>query len=140
MNWDWEPCRRVGVFEFGADLSNYRDEYELELVPEEYSESVGWEVYRPQKDDVRVYVENNSIVQIGCFESLLLEGLELIGLPIQKVKQILGMEPDENDILEVMDELEQVYEFEQVEAQFWTKDDRVVAIFCGRTEEEALAE
>lgn len=134
---NWVPRRKIGAFEFGADISVYCDEHSLELVPEEYSESVNWEVYRPKAGNFRLYVEEGRIAQMACFESLLLNNVELLGLSIREVQQILGTEPNHDGTIEVIDEIEQVYEFDEVEAQFWVKDDRVVAVFCGPSQEES---
>ncbi len=135
MNWDWIPLQRVGVFLFGAEIDSFRNECKLEPVQEEYSDSVGWEVYGIFGEDVRIFVENEVVVQLACYESIKYDGVELIGLSIDSLIDVLGFEPTGKDSVEIEGETQVVYEFDDLEAQFWTSRGRVTTVFCGPPEE-----
>ena len=132
MKFEWIPREKLGDFEFGTPIEKYIKKYNLETLPEEYDNKVGWDVYSLPNTNVRIFVENGSIISIACYEECWYQGTNLIGLNIEEASRLIGSNPsDDVDLIYIDNEPQQVFEFEDLEAQFWVKDGKVVTIFCG---------
>jgi len=130
---DWVPVERIGPFRFENSIEEYLDKYHLVKVPEEFDEDVGWHVYSTDAEgDFRIYVEEGSIVGIACYSDCWLNGVNLIGKTISEVVTLIGFTPcvDKNTI-EIDEEQESIFEFEQVDAQVWVRQGKIVAVICG---------
>ena len=131
MTWDWVPLRRVGPFEFGQPVKRYVDRFDLIYLPEEDVPSVGWDSYAVPTVDVRIHAENGVVVAVACYEHCTLHGRELIGLDFEDACVALGAKPSRKpDVIDMGVSVQEVYEFDDLEAQFWVKDGKVVTVIC----------
>ena len=137
MSHNWIPLRRVGCFEFGSGIADCIGTHHLVEIPEEYNETVGWKVYRsPGDDNIRIFSENGEVVSVACYDECLYQGVNLIGLSLEEFVQVVGSQPlAQPDTILVDDGPQKVFEFDDVEAQVWVKDEKVVTVFCGTRDE-----
>jgi hypothetical protein len=128
----WEPLQHVGEIKLGARLGSAESRYELIRVPAEERDSVGWIVYRNPNDTLRVYLENGVVASVACYESFEFAGRNLIGMSVDEALGMLGYAPStSNDIVDMPDGPQHVYDLDSLEVQLWAKDGRVVTVFCG---------
>ena len=131
MTYDWMPLVRVGMFEFGKPVQEYVDRHVLEMLPCE-EDGTNWETYIVPGDSLRVHVENSRVISIACYDECILRGINLIGLDFAEAKRHIGSEPsDPVNTIYIDEEPQEVFEFDDVEAQLWVKDGKVVTVFCG---------
>lgn len=134
---EWIPLQRLGDFKFGESIEPYIEPYGLYSIPDEYENSVGWDVYGMENIGIRIYTENGVITSIACYEECLYEGKNLIGMELVDVVSVIKVNPSADvDIIEIDNEPQEVYEFDDIEAQVWVKNGKVVTIFCGPRCEE----
>lgn len=124
----------VGDFILGADINNYKAKYFFEI--NDYSmdlhvPSIHFSLSNPE---LTLFVENNKIIEIGCYEELLYKGRNLIGMKIEEFISHMGKNyegaVDCLDIEEDDDIPQYVYEFEAIGLQVWVKGQqgRIVTI------------
>ena len=132
MKFEWVPLKKIGAFEFGAPIKDYLKIYDLIELPDEYDEKEVWTVYTISDFDVRIFAEEGNIVSVSCYEEFIYKGKNLIGLNLREVIDLIGVQPNKKvDIIYIDNEQKRVYELEDVSAQLWVKDGKVVTIFCG---------
>lgn len=129
MQHDWVPLKRVGLLDFDASIAPFVEDRTLVY---DYADDVlGGVNYSYDGDAVSVDVEDGRIVAVMCFEQCLLNDTNLIGLDFDTVEKLLGCPPDGRpDVIEIDDEPELVYDFDEVGAQVWVRNGRVVVITC----------
>ena len=130
---DWVPLKGVGPFMFEEAIASYIDNFGLIEVPEGDDEITNWSNYEMPGYGIDLYVEDGKIVSICCEYQCFFRGKNLIGLTLQEVIEVVGLEPEKDvDTIELADDGEQlVYEFDDAALQLWTKDGVAVAVFCG---------
>ncbi|MCK5805620.1 MAG: hypothetical protein KAI66_22500 [Lentisphaeria bacterium] len=127
----WEPMRRLGEIEFGAPLGEATSTYHLARLPEEERDTVGWEVYGDRDETLRVYLEDGKVTSVACYRSCILNGKDLIGMEVIEACAWMGYDPvGPDDVVEMPDGPQDVYEFVPLEAQIWAKEGCVVTVFC----------
>ena len=118
------PFHSVGDFVLDTDINNYKSKYLFEI--EDYSTdlyvpSVHFSISNPE---LTLFVENDKIIEIGCYEELLYKGRNLIGMKIEEfishtgenyVGEVDCLDFEEDDIPQY------VYEFETIGLQVWVK-------------------
>jgi hypothetical protein len=130
MKFEWEPLKRIGCFELGAPVQSYIERCRLTLVTYD-DDPTGWDTYEMPDMDMALHVEEGEIVSVACEEECWYKGVNLIGFDFDEAKKLLGLEPsDDVDIIEIDDEPQEVYEFDDVEAQIWVKDGKIVTVIC----------
>jgi hypothetical protein len=122
---EWIPQKKVGPFKFGHSIKEYIQKYNLVSIPEEYNEKASWSVYKVGEDD-RIYVEEDKIVSILCCSKCLYKDRNLIGMSIDEVSILLGSKPDEKDMVELSNGLQEVYEYDQFGLQLWVMNGNVI--------------
>lgn len=132
---DWVPLRRVGPFKFNDNINKYLD-FDLFEIEDEYDQDVNWKVYGLLGCDFRLYVENNIIDSIGCFEECIYNDQNLIGIPFNELTLILKKKPDEKSFEETDKGNFEVFEFDDFSAQVWVKDGVVDSIIISGVYEE----
>lgn len=115
------PFERVGVFVLGREIIKYFDEFEFEVCDmseDEFAPSIN---YRFANPEMTLFVLNEKIDSIGCYEELLYKGVNLIGLDVQQLSLYVEENYSEEDKL-LLDEGEQyVYEFDRIGLQVWAE-------------------
>lgn len=91
LSWVWVPGKRVGPFQFGEKARIVVEKYGL-IKLEADSPVAYWETYAVPEYESRVFVENGEVVSVLCGDSLVYEGVELLGLPLGRVREVLGQE------------------------------------------------
>lgn len=121
IKWNLKPLSSLGPFCFGATISSYIDEYELKRIESEECDSVGWQVYGIEGHDVRINAEGSAIVSIAVYEECVHEGVNLIGMSLDELREHWGGLPEEYDEVCVDDEkgFQKVYDLDELSLQFW---------------------
>ncbi|MCP4350392.1 MAG: hypothetical protein GY795_33405 [Desulfobacterales bacterium] len=127
---EWIPLKSVGQFVFGTPIDEYYKKFSLKPIPEEYYEGVGWEVFGISGEDLRLYFEKGRLKAVLCKESCLYRGMNLIGMAIEEVTDMLNEEPDIMEPEELSDGWQEVYDFENLGLQLWVKKGTVVTAIC----------
>lgn len=125
----WIPNKSLGKFVLGAPINQYDN---LILMEEEYDKSVEWEVYKPiDSDMLRIFVEENKIISIACYDTCSYQDTNLIGKKLGELEKILAQKPTEiGEPIELDIGGEQIpIEFDPVGLQVWIKDGVVVSAF-----------
>jgi hypothetical protein len=91
----WDPMISVGPFKFDADIQTYLKKYDLQLV-EEATEPVNWDTYADSEENIYISTENSKIISIASYKHLFYEGVDLIGMSFEEIKDKLG-EPNKID-------------------------------------------
>lgn len=135
----WVPGERLGEFRFGSEVEAHLESDPPSLAFEEHCRETGWDVYLiPGRDDVSVCVEDGLIVSVASYAECLFDGVNLIGLSLERARGLIGSDPlGPPESYEVDDCMEQVYEFEEAGAQVWVSRSSVVAVICGAVNHDA---
>ena len=156
MRYEWIPCKRVGQLTLGSPIEPYVADGTLISMP--YECPIGppddWDriVYRDENEstgdlveEIVVFAEDGLIVDVRCNRRCELRGRKLIGLDYETVREWIGSEPDgDADILDLgaldlSDEVQEQYYFEEVDASVWVVEGIVKLIDCGGGNEEDSA-
>lgn len=127
INFDWIPLKSVGPFKFNDSIKNY-SQYEVIEIKEEYVAEVDWIVYGLSSFDFRIYVENELINSIGCFEKCIYKNINLIGISFMEFTQLLNDEPTEFSIEETDDGKFEIFDFDNFSAQVRVKNKIIESI------------
>ena len=120
---------RVGPFVFGDLIGIFCNKYKLKLIPEEFDEDVGWEVYR-REDEFSIYSKMGRIEAVSCLTNCNFNDINLIGVSIEKVLNFLKVHHDMVETIELSEGPQEVYDFDNLGLQLWVKDDVVVTAIC----------
>jgi hypothetical protein len=132
IDWVWNPLISVGPFHFGAPAQPVIQEYNLELV-ELPDGVIDWFTYEIPCLESRVYVRDSLIDTVGCYDSLVYKGVDLIGLSTDEAKSIVG------DGWIVDDEEiggQTLIMYENLNLFLWVSDDTIVGATCGAVIED----
>ena len=122
MTMDWKSKTSVGPFRFGESISMYISAFNLECV-EDPTDCTGWNSFNYNDDELQIHCEGNLIVSIACYRSFVVDGKEIIGLPLREAKLLLCSEPDEfGDPLIISDEWQIPVEFYDFSIQVWVSE------------------
>lgn len=128
---DWEPLVRLGVFEFNKSIGKFVEQSLLVRLPDD-EDATGWQTYGVRGASIRVHVADGLVTSVACYDECILHGQNLIGMDFDEARRVIGSEPSEEvDTIYISEEPQEVFEFEDVEAQVWVRDGRVVTVFCG---------
>lgn len=144
---EWVPTIRVGPVQFGDELRKHLGNLPIHLCVNPYGVE-GLTCYGYGEDEEPAYYidENGRVDDIVCIDGLIYKGTDLIGLPIERVIEILGEEPVEyGEPTEMHDEDFQVAaEFDALGLQLWLRDgiavSAVVSVANVDDDEEAASE
>lgn len=127
---EWVPTVRVGPVHFGDDIQKHLENLPIRLCASDY-EVEGLTCYAYGEDEAPGYFidENGRVDDIVCFDGLIYEGSDLIGLPIERVIELLGIEPDEYGEPTEMDEddTQIAAQFDSLGLQIWLRDNVAVS-------------
>ncbi len=93
---------------------------------------------RDWEEEIAVYVKEGLIASVSCSRRCELRGRNLIGLDYETVRKLVGSYLDADpDVVylgeqDFIDEVEEQYYFEEVDANVWVEDGIVKSITCGR--------
>jgi hypothetical protein len=131
INWNWKPLISVGPLKFGQPAIPLIKKYNL-IALESDCESSDWDTYEFPNSQTRIYVENSYIDSVGCYDNLIYEGTNLLGLSLNEIRSILG---NENEIGEVI-EMQTPIEYETLGLQLWLEDKITIGGICYRVIED----
>jgi len=126
----WIPLKSVGPFNFGSLIQKYYGKFCLKYIPDEYNEKVGWDVYGISDEDIRIYFEEGKIEAVSCGINCIYNDMNMIGMKAEELISILGDKPDTVETEELSDGLHEVYDFDNLGLQIWTKKGIVVTAIC----------
>lgn len=134
---EWNPNIGVGVFRFGDRTDRYISAMGPDEFPDEYDEDVGWKVYGWLNPELRVFVEDDKIVSVACYDECWYRGVNLIGTDLSKAIACIGSNPeDDPEAFDIDGETEVAFDFDEVNAQLWVKENIVIAVMYGFSPEE----
>lgn len=146
---EWIPGLRVGPIQFGARPDPIPDSWrELVIRPtDRYAQrgspsdfaSAFRSHYRSHRVDYRFYtidelqvtvgLEDGQVVSIGCTDSLIYQGVEVIGLEQEDLRELIGVSPIEDATLE-FDGSPLILYSAALGADFGILDGRVFSVSC----------
>ncbi len=89
MIWIWKPKVSIGNMIFGNKISLPELPFEALLVDKYESEN--YMVYEVKKERIRFAIENNILVSVECFGSVIYNGNELIGIDFDLVSKLFDI-------------------------------------------------
>lgn len=121
------PFQSVGDFVLKSSINNYINEYSFDI--SDYSSDLTAPAihYSMEYPKITLFVENNLIEEIACYEELLYKGRNLIGMKIEEFISHTGESfVGEVDCLDFEDDdvPQYVYEFETIGLQVWVKGEK----------------
>lgn len=122
------PFEAVGIFQIGKKITEYDCKFEIEKHEFNTFRSEHYSIDHPK---ITLFVMNDVIDSIACYEECLFKGRNLIGMNLNEFMVFTGEEytgkPDPLEFEE--DGVPQwVYEFEGLGLQVWTKNDNIVTV------------
>jgi hypothetical protein len=133
-----EIFKSVGVFELNSLISNY--EKKFPFIVENYKDYVAPSVnYSLVKPKITLYVINERIDSIACYEELYFNEKNLLNLTLKEFMDQMNQikYDDVDELLFEDDNIPQfVYEFEKIGMQVWTKgiNGKIVTIIVNNKE------
>lgn len=133
MNFEWTPNVGVGPILFGASIQEYVDAGLL--FPEKMHAELGGDIdYFDADGQMMVspdYDNEHAVGVIGCDETLLYNGEELIGISLEQAVTILGREPDGEPEAEEMydDTVQTIAYFDALGLDLWFLND--LSVYAG---------
>ncbi|KAF3886438.1 MULTISPECIES: hypothetical protein [Nostocales] len=125
INWIWKPLNSVGPFNFGNPISEFEKDYKLELI-EPADEITGWETYGLIHYETHIYVENSLIISINCYDQLIYQNLDILGMTLSEIRNLFGKENQPGEL-----NGDQIcIEYEELGLQLWFQDDIVTSASC----------
>lgn len=123
------PWQSVGVFKFDDDIANYQNELTNWVF--EPIDEYGLEHYHLNDDSRMISIRHGKIGSIFCYETLIYQGINLIGLSIDEFKHITQSDyvgtPEEMDF-EDDGYPQTIYDFDDIGARAWVKKGKIVTI------------
>ena len=132
---EFTPWQSVGIFKFDDDITNYQQALSnWYLTPKnEY----GVEHYHLNDDSRMISIRHGKIGSIFCYETLIYQGVNLIGLTIDEFKNITQSDyvgtPEEIDF-EDDGYSQTIYNFDDIGARAWVKKNKIVTIIVAGKE------
>ncbi|MDO4896522.1 MAG: hypothetical protein Q3971_04080 [Moraxella sp.] len=126
---EFAPWQSVGIFKFDDDIVKYQ----TELAQWRFEPKDEYSTEHYHLDDYRIVSVNKQqkIQSIFCYETLIYQGTNLIGLTIDEFKSVTGADyVGDVDVLDFEDDgyPQSVYEFESIGAQVWEKQGKIITI------------
>lgn len=118
------PFKSVGSFILRSDIKCYTNKYSFEINDYSFDLNAPAVHYSLSTPKMALFVENNLIEEIACYEELFYKGENLIGMRIEEFVLHTGESfIGEVDCLDFEDDNipQYVYEFEAIGLQVWIK-------------------
>ena len=122
---EWIPTVRVGPVHLGDTIEKYLENLPIRACPDPFDESEFLcYAYGEEEEPSYFLDEEDRIWNIVCFDALIYQGTDLIGLPIERVIELVGVAPDEYGEAEedVDGEVRIPVEFDRLGLQLWLSD------------------
>jgi len=106
LGFEWLPNIGLGDIRFGESINLYISSLGVYLDPDD-ERLQGWVRYKVPNEDILVDVENNKVVSITSYSKFYCNGINLIGLSIVRLNDLLntsnpevgmGVEYDDGEI------------------------------------------
>lgn len=123
--WKLSPLKCVGCITFGENAEKIINHLGLIKLPPD-CENATWDTYELSIDGTRFTVENGTFISVVCIKNLIYHRVNLIGLCIDKVREMLGREDSfEDNIGE-----ESALYYPKLGLTLWLKEGEVVGATC----------
>lgn len=126
----WIPCKNVGGIGFGQPKHEVVVQHKLRAIPDHTVEDLGWKQY-VSPDGLEVFFENDIVVSISCFDDLIFNKTNIIGMSLNNVQSIF---PTINfviqDTLEVAGEDQTPVDSSELGLLLWLLKGKVVSACC----------
>ena len=137
--WDWIPNERLGPVVFGAPISSYTEMLGLRL--EHYQEVAGYKEshFKVSGVDIEIYIQDGLVDTVISREVFMFNDVNVIEAAMADLAGILGVEPDEKDVLDLSDDDEaapyEVLDYHKLGIQVWLMNGKVESISCSHDAE-----
>lgn len=124
------PWQSVGVFKFDDEITHYHKS--LSNWRFEAQNEYGTAFYHHPHDDFMISVDKHQKIQsIFCYDTLIYQDTNLIGLTVHEFAQLLDTKPTgEPEEMDFEDDgyPQTIYDFDDIGAQVWEKKGKIVTI------------
>src|SRR5690554_2178305 len=126
---DYIPFTRIGNFYLGDNISLYSSTYKFLF--DACDDKTGWDEYSFGEYGIVIYIDILGVVEsFSCSRSLVFDGKQVIGVNILDFLNTFGLinisDPYSIDMTE--NEVQNVYEIDQIGPQIWCLDDLIVPV------------
>tara|TARA_R110002072_G_scaffold50840_6_gene136473 strand:- start:633 stop:1070 length:438 start_codon:yes stop_codon:yes gene_type:complete len=139
---EWVPTKSVGPVKFGDDVKKHLETLPLRECADPFNDSEFMCFGYGEAEEPSYFLDEAGRVEsIVSFSALKYRGVDIIGLPIERVIEILGVSPDEygEDVEDVEGEVETPVQFDALGLQLWILDgvsNSAVVSFANEDEDE----
>lgn len=127
MDLDLIPFKSVGSFILGENINPIKEKNAFDFSPIDES---GLKSFILQDIGISLYVEGELIESIACHKTCNYKGKNLIQMSFDDFKNHVGLFPygKKDEVYMSDDEVQDVYEFDDIGLQVWVKDNKVVTV------------
>jgi hypothetical protein len=122
------PFVGVGDLKFGTSIEFIIEKRDFNFKVE--NDNTNWLTFENEKLGLNLYFENNLLISISCFKTLVYKGINIIGLTISELIETLVIKsislPDKIFINEF--EFQTVYEIDEYGLQIWIENNKIVTV------------
>lgn len=126
---EFTPWQSVGVFKFDDDIVKYQER--LADWAFEPKDSYGDEYYKSNDGTRMISVHKGKIGSIFCYDTLIYQDTNLIGLTVHEFAQLLDTKPTgEPEEMDFEDDgyPQTIYDFDDIGVRVWEKKGKIVTI------------
>ncbi|UJH66381.1 hypothetical protein [Allomuricauda sp. SCSIO 65647] len=131
----FEPFVGIGDFELDTTIDKYLGDYNFKILNKDGKYDC--DKYIIDNPDMSLYVDENNIIEsISCREECLYKGRNIIGMNIDEFINYYDIAPvGDVDIMPIGEEMQDVYEFDDIGLQVWCVNDKIVTIIASTNDE-----
>ncbi|MEP3478181.1 MAG: hypothetical protein ABJZ55_02930 [Fuerstiella sp.] len=139
MDHTWTPKISLGPIRFNEHIGTILTDFSF--LPRKYKEDhTGWSTFGCDNNETLVHLENEIVQSVACHRRCILDSTNLIGLTVKSfLKATCSSLPEKLDQLQVGDQRQDVYEFDNLGAQVWLQCEQIVTIICDAGADEDTA-
>lgn len=122
---EWVPTVRVGPVHFGDDIADHIKNMPIQACMDPFDENEFLCYGYGEEEEPSYFLDDDGRVEdIVCFDGLIFQDTNLIGLPIDRVIELLGSDPDEygEEVKHGEGEIRTPVEFDNLGLQLWLRD------------------
>lgn len=129
--WILTPHVSVGDIKFDSPISQYVSIYHLVCHGED--PDTNWVRYEIPGCESQIFAEQGDVVCVECSETLILDGINLIGLTYSRLLEVVGAEDEAGE--EISEDIP--LEYQRYGMQVWVSQEWIVdSIMCSRDVDE----
>ncbi len=126
---DLIPFKKVGAFILGGNIDPIIEKYAFDFSPVDES---GLKSYILKDIGISLYVEEELIESIACHKECNYRGKNIIQMSFNDFKDHTGLLPhgEKDEVYMSDDEVQDVFEFDDIGLQVWVKDNKIVTVIA----------